>query len=133
MAFDFYRAYLLTTEGFSPQIVLGLHKRPALIAEGDTHKVIYMLTTKGQRRIHYLDGKVVEEKGDHVEVVTKDAMFKLDPLTLSEWHQLGQKGLIGSFDDLKDSFKTDGELQQFYVQEFLMSVPWYEAWGRKGS
>jgi hypothetical protein len=122
MAFDFYSAYVMSAEDFKPQIVLGVHVNAAQVTPDDSHDVVWFLLTSGQHRARYLDGPVEDLSEGALSVDTESGSFQFEPLTLERWQEIGEQGWIVGFEDLKDKFNSDAEIQQFYLHEFLDEV-----------
>lgn len=56
----------------------------------------------------------------------KPVLWRFEPLTLKLWNEMGEKGEIGGWEELKASVKDDSELLHFYQYEWLLSrLEWW--------
>lgn len=124
MPFDFYSAYVLTAKDFAPQVVMGVHEHTVPV-NGEDHAVLRFLTTNARRPVNLLDGEVSEPAPGTITVKTEDNEYKFEYLTAKKFQELGTAKAIIGWDRLASKFSTDGDVQQFYIHEFLMNYPWY--------
>jgi hypothetical protein len=128
MPLQFDEVYLLTdVEGAfmkTPQIALGVRRRPVDQAKGD----IYQFLVNQEERGHEIVGEVIRdvdgvvELHDHARVADDGrsaVVWRFEPLTLSIWEQLGADGFISKYEELRKQIDNDAQLKAFYRDAFL--------------
>lgn len=131
MPFDFTGIYKLSDVNQNyvkaSQIAMAPRHVKVPSPEGGTHEEWQFLTANKVNLGHTIIGDITEDTDKSVEIEDDDrhgndgkpVLWRFEPLTLKLWNEMGEKGEIGGWEELKETINSDEAVIHFYQNDWL--------------